>query len=112
MAELPARKKVGQLSGEVVPLPGSWAQVERQAKIYLVELTPQAGLDCSKGNVLKHLNHSCSPNCYLRVAGGRVEVYALRAIASGTELTVDYGLTPHAGGMTCRCGSPHCRGVI
>lgn len=108
-AALPARKKIGEVSGRLVPLPQARTRVERQAQIYLVELGPRLALDCSEGNEFRHLNHSCEPNCYLRVIRHRVEVYTRTAIAKGCELTVDYGETPHRGGMRCSCQSARCR---
>ena len=109
---LPARRKLGELGGRLVRLPEARRRVERRPKIYLVEFSRRLALDCSRGNAFRHLNHSCAPNCYLRVFNRRVEVYTLRFIGAGRELTVDYGRTPHQGGMACRCGSPRCRGKI
>ena len=37
---------------------------------------------------------------------------ALRSIKRGAELTVDYGETPHKGGMRCGCGAANCRGIL
>ncbi|OAI43139.1 hypothetical protein AYO41_02780 [Verrucomicrobia bacterium SCGC AG-212-E04] len=109
---LPARCKLGEVTGERVALPAARHAVAAQPRIYLVELSRRYALDCSTGNHFRHLNHSCRPNCYLRVFRGRVEVYARAAIAAGTELTVDYGATPHAGGMACRCGAARCVGKL
>lgn len=106
---LPPRRKLGEISGQLVPLPQARIAVENQPAIYLIELDDRCALDCSAGNHFRHLNHSCTPNCYLRVQRKRVEVYSLTAIPAGTELTVDYGVTPHVGGMTCRCGAAKCR---
>ena len=56
------------------------------------------------------LNHSCDPN--LGWAGERTLV-ALRDIAAGDELTVDYAtMTVAPWEMDCRCGSAGCRGVV
>jgi SET domain-containing protein len=110
--DLPGRRKLGELSGHRVPLPQAWRQVERRAKIYMIELSPHEALDCTRGNAFKHLNHSCRPNCYLRICQGRGEVYTLRPVPAGAELTVDYGITPHVGGMVCLCGAPDCRGSL
>lgn len=109
---LPARRKVGEVTGQLVRLPAARRRVERQRRIFLVELTTRTALDCSAGNVLRHLNHACTPNCYLRVRGYAVEVYTLRALAAGEELTIDYGQTPHRGGMRCTCGAAGCRGRL
>lgn len=83
--------------------------MERSPEIYLVEVSRRFALDCSTGNKFRHLNHSCEPNCYLRVFRRRVEVYTLRRIRAGSELTLDYNVTPHRGGMRCHCGSARCR---
>ena len=109
---LPARRKIGEVGGRRVSLPRALRRVERDDRIYLVELDERTALDCSRGNAFGKLNHRCSPNCYLRVIRRRVEVYTLRAIRAGEELTVDYGVTPHRHGMVCRCGSGSCRGRI
>jgi SET domain-containing protein len=107
--DLPARRKIGEISGRLVRLPRARKQVENQPRIYLVELSRHLALDCSRGNKFRHLNHSCEPNSFLRVFRNRVEVYALRPIAKGAELTIDYGATPHRRGMPCRCGRAACR---
>lgn len=109
---LPGRRKLGEISGRLVKLPQARNQIERAERIYFIELTNAWALECSDGNQFKHLNHSCTPNCYLRIIGRRVEVYTLRSISRGAELTVDYGETPHKGGMRCRCGAPNCRAIL
>lgn len=111
-AALAARRKIGEVGGRWVRLPEARRWAERRARIYLIEVSRRLALDCSRGNALGKLNHSCEPNCYLRVFRRHVEVYALRDIRPGEELTVDYGETPHRGGMPCRCGRPACRGKI
>lgn len=111
-APIPRRRKIGEVTGRLVRLPAARRRVERRAVIQLVELDERTALDCSSGNEFRHMNHRCTPNCYLRVFRRRVEVYALRPIRAGEELTVDYGSTPHRGGMTCRCRSPRCRSVL
>jgi SET domain-containing protein len=107
--DLPARRKLGELSGRLVRLPEARRGIERLPVIYLVELSRRCALDCRDGNAFKHLNHSCEPNCFLRVVRRVVEVYTLSKIAMGAELTIDYGLTPHRHGMDCHCGNRNCR---
>ncbi len=107
--DLPPRRKLGELSGRLVKLPQARKEVERLSVIYFVELSHRYALDCSEGNIFKHLNHSCEPNCYLRVNQRTVEVYTLRSIDPGSELTVDYGVTPHQNEMNCLCGNMKCR---
>jgi D-alanine-D-alanine ligase len=55
-------------------------------------------------------NHSCAPNTAYR----GLDVVALRPIAKGEELTLDYAtfMSTAMEPFACRCGSPKCRGVI
>jgi len=56
------------------------------------------------------LNHSCEPN--VGVAGNIVFV-AMRDVAAGEELTIDYALFDDSDErMRCDCGRPACRGVV
>ncbi len=112
LASLPARKKIGELTGPLLPLRVARKLVRHQERIFLVEIDNRCALDCSGGSPLGRVNHCCKPNCYLRIIGKRVEMYTLRRIRANTELTVDYGATPHANGMTCACGSPNCKGIL
>jgi uncharacterized protein len=56
-------------------------------------------------------NHSCDPNLWWV---GPYRLAARRDVAAGEELTNDYatGTGEDAFRMTCRCGSPLCRGTI
>jgi uncharacterized membrane protein HdeD (DUF308 family) len=57
---------------------------------------------------LQHINHSCAPN----VAFGRNrQLHAIRDIAPGEELTLDYSTTEAdpEWAMSCACQSLHCR---
>ena len=59
----------------------------------------------------RYMNHSCSPNC--AGTGHDFEV-AVRDIAAGEELTVDYAalnLQDHEA-FPCLCGSKRCRGTV
>jgi uncharacterized protein len=109
---IPRRMKLGELSGVLCRLPGARLAMQRRGVIHLVEFDDRWALDCSQGNVFRHLNHCCQANCYLRLFRRRVEVYSRRAIPAGHELTVDYGETQHRGGMSCGCGVAGCRGRL
>jgi SET domain-containing protein len=61
---------------------------------------------------MRYTNHSCRPNARLDIGQGRVEFYALRAIAVGEEITVNYGETHHQGRLACRCGAAGCSGWL
>ena len=109
---IPRRVKIGELSGRIISRREARRRARDGGRIYLVDVSDTHALDCAEGNELRFLNHCCASNAYLRIIGGRVEVYARRDIAPGEEITVDYGETPHRGGMTCRCGRPGCRSSI
>jgi hypothetical protein len=56
------------------------------------------------------LNHSCEPNVGVQ---GQIVFVALRDVAAGEELTIDYGTIGHAAEpMACRCGAAACRRTI
>lgn len=70
-------------------------------------LLPFGGLD-------DFTNHSCEPNCGLRVFSDGFDMISLRDIAVHEELTYDYSTHQEhpEEDMLCRCGTPSCRGVV
>ena len=79
----------------------------------IVEVSGRRAIDFSKSSdPMRYTNHSCAPNACLRINQGRVEFYALRRIAAGEEITVNYGETHHEGKLVCRCGAPGCAGWL
>jgi SET domain-containing protein len=79
----------------------------------IVEVSERRAIDASRSeDPLRFTNHSCAPNAVLRIRQGRVELYAMREVAAGEELTVDYGETHHDGRLRCRCGAPGCVGNL
>jgi SET domain-containing protein len=109
LAALPAKRKLGELLGEIVP-EAEARRHDGQHCIKLVEFGDGWALDASRdSNDFQFVNHSCTPNAYIRCFRHRVEFYSLRAIAAGEELTCDYGETQHEGALSCRCGSARCR---
>lgn len=108
-----ARKKIGNLGGEIIPLREARKRVKQQHKVAMVEFGDGLALDASiNPNELRYVNHSCRPNTYMRCCYGKVEFYALRNIHKGEELTCNYGETHHDGKLSCTCGAPDCRGKL
>ena len=72
------------------------------------------------GNALRHLNHSCAPNCAAWEVEGedgrpQIVVETLRRVRAGAELFIDYALdAPDAGSdeFPCHCGAARCRGSM
>lgn len=114
LARIPRRSKIGELTGELITVREARRRAEGLSAIAIVEFEDGMALDASRGgNELRYVNHSCSPNAYLRRAPGhRVEFYSLRAIKAGDEVTCDYGETHHEGTLPCRCGSEQCRSML
>src|SRR3954471_10947849 len=106
------RAKIGEFEGEVIGLREARRRAKGQRVIAIVELDRHA-LDATRmRHGFRFINHSCEPNTFFRCTPERAEVYALRDIAPGEELTVDYGETQHDGKLACRCGAARCRGRL
>jgi uncharacterized protein len=111
--DVPPRVKIGEIRGESISVREARIRAKRSDRIMLVELSSKKAMDFSgSADPMRFTNHSCKPNARLCIRNGRVEFYALRAIASGEEITVDYGDTHHEGRLACRCGAPACRGAL
>ena len=110
---VPARRKIGEIRGEPISVREARRRAKTQQRIMIVELSETRAIDASQSaDPLRFTNHSCRPNAVLRIRQGRVEFYAMRELAAGEEITVNYGETHHEGRLACRCGAPGCVGAI
>jgi SET domain-containing protein len=110
---IPAQRKIGEIRGESLSVPEARIRATRSERIMIVEVSRRRAIDFSRSSdPMRYTNHSCAPNARLCLRAGRVEFYALRAIAAGEEVTVDYGQTHHEGRLACRCGAPGCVGRL
>jgi SET domain-containing protein len=76
---------------------------------YLLQISPNEFLNLAEDT--KYVNHSCNPSAAFLHQNG--ELVALRDLDLGTEITFDYSANENTDfKLTCRCGSPQCRGVI
>ncbi|MBK6936408.1 MAG: SET domain-containing protein-lysine N-methyltransferase [Chitinophagaceae bacterium] len=113
LSTIPARRKIGDLGGVIITMKEAMKLIKDQKVINLVELDNDLALNASANpNDIRFINHSCSPNTFMRVMRDRVEFYALRNIKMGEELSCDYGETHHEGTLPCKCGAKKCRGFI
>lgn len=113
LGRIPARKKIGDLGGIIISLREARKIAAQTKRVAMVEFGNGRALNASvNSNELRYINHSCSPNTYMRVTHNRVEFYALRDIKLHEELTCDYGETHHDGKLPCRCGAPGCKGFL
>lgn len=113
LARLRARSKLGELTGEYISTREARRRAKGLRRIAIVEFDEGGAIDASVGgNEFQYTNHSCTPNAFIRRIHKRVEIYALRDIVPGEEITCDYGETQHEGTLPCRCGAPGCRGFL
>jgi len=68
------------------------------------------------GNSARWINHGCDPNVRAVVEGSHIELLALRDIAAGEELLLDYRLEldesageDERSSYACRCAAEDCR---
>lgn len=110
---IPARRKIGEVRGEPVSLQEAQSRSRGQARIMMIAVSARRAIDASQStDALRFTNHWCRPNASLRLNQGRVEFYAMRDIAPGEEITVNYGETHHQGRLQCRCGVAGCVGRL
>jgi uncharacterized protein len=102
--------------GEVVVVKGGYilTQIGEELGPSEVQITEHlfigpCALNEREGGMM-HLNHACDPNLGPQ---GQIVFVAIRDIAAGEELTIDYAMTddePYE--MECQCGSETCRKLI
>src|SRR5436305_12247472 len=69
-----ARNKIGEYSGERISVREGRRRAKTQRCITIVEVTDKVAIDGSiRGGLFTYINHSCSPNVYMRIAYGRAE---------------------------------------
>lgn len=89
-----------------------------KAPIYVFEVDAEFCIDATdtlSENPARFINHSCDENCEAvwNARERRMEIRAIREIAAGEELSIDYGF-----GLSgffehpCRCGAKNCVGYI
>jgi SET domain-containing protein len=110
---VPARRKIGEIRGEAISVREARRRARGRTSIMIVEVTEKRAIDATdSSDPLRFANHSCEPNASLRIRQGRIEIYAIRDLPAGVELTLNYGETHHAGKRPCGCGSKRCVGWI
>lgn len=111
--DIPPRLKIGEIRGESISVATARIRATRHERIMIVEISAKKAIDFSKSSdPMRYTNHSCRPNARLCIRQGRVEFYAVQAIAVDQEITVNYGETHHAGKLACRCGTVDCVGRL
>nr|WP_088954094.1 SET domain-containing protein-lysine N-methyltransferase [Variovorax sp. HW608] len=119
---LPANTTLGRYGGQRLS-PAEVTEMDWNSQItYLFGLSDGMVIDGSRGgNALRHLNHSCSPNCEAvetRTSDGtlQLEIVTLRDVLADEELCIDYALaidvSESPDRYPCVCLSATCRGTM
>ncbi|MDR4494623.1 MAG: SET domain-containing protein [Nitrospirales bacterium] len=104
------RQKIGEYEGERITRREGRKRARAQKWIAIVEVNNGISIDAAKETTgFRFINHSCTPNTFMRIIGERAEFYALHPIKAGSELTLDYGDSHHNGKLACTCESAICR---
>ena len=97
-----------EYTGPRIPTKEAQALDRRRANKYLFEIDRRWTIDGSpRGNVARYVNHACDPNAEAVLSRGRMMFRAVKNIAAGAEITIDYGdehvalYVKHG----CRCAS-------
>ncbi len=95
--------------GKRIPTAEAQERERRFGAKYLFEIDRRWTIDgSSRRNLGRYINHNCDANAEARLRNGRMVFVALRRIAAGEEITLDYGeeyfdLYLKASG--CRCAA-------
>ncbi|HYO91797.1 MAG TPA: SET domain-containing protein-lysine N-methyltransferase [Pyrinomonadaceae bacterium] len=109
----PRRKKIADYTGERISDEEANRRAARRRILRICALDEQWSIDGSRGgNGTHYINHSCEPNCFMKILHGHVQFYALRDIYPGEEITLDYISTLHSDKKRCHCRARNCRGTI
>lgn len=96
------------------------AEVYNQSEnYYLMQFDRGLVIDGTKGSMGRFVNHSCAPNCEVRMMRGaddrpHMGIFAGDdGVMTGEELTYDYNFDNFGSSQQqCHCGAPSCRGFL
>jgi SET domain-containing protein len=109
----PRRRKIADYTGERITEAEANRRAARRRILRICAINERWSLDGSRGgNGTHYINHSCEPNCFMKILRGHIQFYALRDIHPGEEITLDYETTLHSDRKRCSCGARTCRGTI
>ena len=93
------------IRGEVIDEAESIRREEEEGNVYIF-FNGDNYIDTSKTELIKNLNHYCTPNCYVDDRDeASLFLIADREIHPGEELTIDYDYEE----IYMHCGCPKCK---
>jgi SET domain-containing protein len=106
-------RKIAEFVGERISRVEVARRLRGKRRIRICGVDSYWAIDGSVGgNGTQFINHCCAPNCYLKNVRGHLLFFALKDIAPGDEILLDYEESYHDDSKGCRCGAPNCRGRI
>ncbi len=110
---IPKGRKVMEYTGEMVSRKEGKRRAESNEIHCLFTIDSYWYIDGAVGGSgAEFVNHCCDPNLESRILKRHVLYFALRDIAAGEELLLDYHFGKNQERVKCGCGSPKCRGWI
>lgn len=105
--------KIAEYTGELISRREVARRVRTRRRLRICAINQYWSLDGSRGgNGTHYINHSCTPNCFVKVLYDHILFIARRDIHPGEEITLDYVSTYHSDAKRCHCKAPSCRGTI
>jgi uncharacterized protein len=102
--------RIAEYAGEKISRKEAMRRMKRPNGNRISELEADWYIDGSvDGNQTQFINHSCDPNADAFVFGGSLLIFALREIAPGEEITVDYLNSFEQDQSVCECRMDSCR---
>ena len=87
---IPADSVICKIEGEVIDETECVRREEEENNVYIF-WNGDNYIDAADTALIKHLNHYCTPNCYVDdYDDSTLVLYAERDIMAGEELTIDY----------------------
>ena len=101
---------IAEYAGEKISRKEAMRRMKRPDGKRISEVEAEWYIDGSvDGNETQYINHSCDPNADAFVIGGSLFIFALREIAPGDEITVDYLNSFEQDQSVCQCRTASCR---
>jgi len=102
--------RIAEYAGEKINRKDAMRRMKRPNGKRISEVEAEWYIDGSvDGNQTQFINHSCDPNADAFVIGGSLFIFALREIAPGEEITVDYLNSFAQDQSVCQCRTASCR---
>ncbi len=109
----PKWHKIAELTGERIARAEAARRMRGRRRLRICAIDSYWGIDASVGgNGTQYVNHSCRPNCFMRILHGHIIFFALRDIEPGEEIALDYVESYHPNDKPYRRAAPSCRGTI